>query len=487
MSTEIQTTDTSVPEGPMASPASVVEAHAAAAPSTFAEQRVWRQRRYQIGAGILALIVILGLVGNNVIARQYTPDGAVRQFLTALQSGDASAAWSEIQVSVPAQSAAVTLTDEASLRAALATARPDLKSFDVTGATSTDASTAIVNFSYETSSGSKHGKFIVQRSGEKRFAFYPVWSLVIKPTLLQITLPKGSDGITFDGKALAIPDGKSTIAVLPLAHKLQFNGTQMLAVQTIAVDAFLASGQSVAYQPKLTAAGVDKAKNAIKAYFDNCAKLTSANPDPGTCPQSISSYLPKSGHWQLIGDPTQDLTVVVDKDLNVAGVGHYQMAFAYPGSSQGTNHVASGGGYSAAIVLAATDLAVANIQPLDGLPALTRPSAATDQAAKDLVGKAMAQCATVQAENVADCPQSAPDAGISSVNWNLTGDPLAGATVSFDQKTGLFTVHANFAMSVSYTWFGNRRSGSSYITAYNAHLFWDGQGLQLVNIDGAAS
>ena len=488
MSTEIQTTDTPIPETTTAAPRSPADVPAAVAASTIDRSRPWRQRRFQIGAGFLVLVLIVALVSNSLIARQYTPDGAVRQFLSALQSGDASAAWSEIQISAPAQPAVATLTDEAALRAALAAAKPDLKSFDVTGTTTTaDANTAVVNFSYQTSGGSKQGKFIAVRSGERRFAFYPVWRLLITPTLLQITLPKGSAGITIDGRALALPDGKSTVAVLPLAHKIQFNGTQMLASQTLAVDGFFSLGQEVPYQPKLTAAGTAKAKIAIKAFFDNCAKLTSANPDPGTCPQSISFYLPSSGHWQLVGDPTQDLAISIDKDLNLAGIGHYQAVFSYSAYSLGPYHATSAAGYSAALVLAAADLAVANIQPASGLPALIRPIGATDQGAKDLVGKALVRCATVQAENVADCPQAAPASGITNVHWKLSGDPLAGAIVNFDQATGLFTVHGNFAMAVSYRQFGFSQSGSSYITAYNAHLFWDGQNLQLVNIAGAAA
>jgi len=40
-------------------------------------------------------------------------------------------------------------------------------------------------------------------------------------------------------------------------------------------------------------------------------------------------------------------------------------------------------------------------------------------------------------------------------------------------------------MSVSYKQFGQTRNRSSYITAYEANLFWDGQALQLVSIESA--
>ena len=306
--------------------------------------------------------------------------------------------------------------------------------------------------------------------------------MVVTPALLEVALPKGSAGITVDGKTLALPDGKSIIAVLPLAHQVQFNGTQMLAAHTVSVDAFLSLGESVAYQPQLTAAGNDTARTAIKAYFDNCAKLATAAPDPQVCPQGSNSG--SSGHWHLVGDPTQDLAISLDSDLNMAGVGHYQMLFSYPGDSAGAGRDASAGGYTAAIVLSASDLKIASIQRMSDLPGLTRPVGATDQDALTLARKGLVQCAAVRAEFVPNCPQIPPDFGISNVRWTLVGDPLAGATVSFDPKSGIFTVHGNFQMRVSYRLFGFPRSGTSWHKVYAANLLWDGQALQLVNIDG---
>jgi hypothetical protein len=88
---------------------------------------------------------------------------------------------------------------------------------------------------------------------------------------------------------------------------------------------------------------------------------------------------------------------------------------------------------------------------------------------------------------VANCPQFAPDIIITNVRWRLTQNPISAATVLFDPTNGLFTVHGNFAMAVSYSWFGNPKSGTSLNTAYDARLFWDGQTYQLVTIDGASS
>jgi hypothetical protein len=489
MSTDVQDPKTPASEDSIPQAASTAAVPVTPALPAIARPRLWQQRRNVIAAAIVVAAVVGAALGNNVLAHQYTPDGAVRQYLNALQSGNASEAWSVIQVSAPTQPVAATLTDQSAMQAALSVGRSDMKSFAVTG-TSSSGSVTIVSVSYDTATGTKQAKFTLERSGETHFGFYPVWHLVLAPTLLSITLPAGGNGVTIDGKTVALPSGKSTVAVLPVQHKVQVSGTQMLAVETLTVDAFLSLGESVSYQPTLTPAGMDKAKSAIKTWLTEiCGRRTQANIDDGSCPQGLSFQLEWPGQWQVVGDPTQDLAISFDRDLNIAAVGHFEMVFAYQEHGyQGTQHVASGGGYSAALQLGPTDLQVKSIQAAKGLPALARPAAATDQAAKDQVAQAFTKCAAVQAENVADCPQQAPDIAITNVHWTLTGDVLSGATVSFDPTTGLYTVHGNFSMSVSYLWLDQfSRSGNSYVKAYNARLFWDGQSFQLVTIEGATS
>jgi hypothetical protein len=76
---------------------------------------------------------------------------------------------------------------------------------------------------------------------------------------------------------------------------------------------------------------------------------------------------------------------------------------------------------------------------------------------------------------------------IPHVRWTLGGDPLASATVTFDQKTGAFTVHCSFSMSASYDWLGNAENAPSAYPAYDALLCWDGQAFVLVTIQSADS
>lgn len=447
--------------------------------------RVWRQRRFQVAAISVAAILVVAAIANSVLASQYTPEGAVRQYLSALQSGNAAAAWSQIQVSAPTQPTTATLVDQAAFKAALAAARPYIKSFNVNGTTRINGSTETVGLSYDTAGGTKQAKFIVQQGGEKSFGLYPLWHLVIVPTILQVILPPGSGAISIDGKAVALPPGSSTIAVLPLTHSVQIGATQVLAAQTVSVDAFFAVGQTLNYQPKLTAAGFAMASQAVKAGFEKCALRTDPNAASDGCPQTIGYSMSGSGQWAVVGDPTEDLVISFDKDMHPTAAGHYQMVFGHQVSgAHGIDHVPASGGYSAALVLSSNGVAVASIDRAKGLQPLTRPVAATDQAAEDLVGPAFRRCAAVLAQHVADCPQALLSIA-ANVRWKLIGDPLANATVNFDPSTGQFTVEGNFNMTVSYLFLGYPKKDSSFTSKYVAYLFWNGQSLQLISIAGS--
>ena len=121
MSTKVQSPSDAPAEASTAG--SMVANESPVAPATNARAPIWRGRRYQIAVGAVIVVFLAAVVGNSVLARQYTADGAVRQYLTALQSGEAGQAWDVIQISAPTASAAATLTDRTALQAALATAK----------------------------------------------------------------------------------------------------------------------------------------------------------------------------------------------------------------------------------------------------------------------------------------------------------------------------------------------------------------------------
>jgi hypothetical protein len=147
MSIEVETAEHDSPNGQLKS--------VTASPRVAERLPIWRQRRYQFGTLIVAIALVAALVGNNVLAGQYTPDGAVRQYLAALQAGDAARAWDAIQVAAPTASVAATVTDKAALQAALVAGKPDIKHFTVIRTSQLTSTTTAVEVTYDTSRGSQ--------------------------------------------------------------------------------------------------------------------------------------------------------------------------------------------------------------------------------------------------------------------------------------------------------------------------------------------
>ena len=465
--------------------ASTADAAASVSVATVVAARppLWRRRGIQVAALVAVLILIAGAVGTNLLIRQYSPDGVARDYLSALQSGNADASWGVMQVSSPPSQTIPSLTDRAALQAALRT-KVDLKRFATTSVVQVDSNRSIVSFAYDTSAGSKQGQLVVERSGENRFGLIPDWRVVAVPTILQFDLPTGGVGVSIDGHDVALKEGTSRMAVLPVAHRIDFKGTAMLAEQTAVVDAFGSAGQTVAYRPQLTSAGTAAGVAAVKAFFTTCAAKTDLRPDG--CPQTYDNAFAGSVQWQLVGDPTQGMSISFDDKLQPTASGRYQMIVSYhePGMT-GTSHDIAAGGYNAILVLAPTDLAVASIAASNGAPAFQRPTSITDQQVKDMVAKAFGACAQARATAQADCPQQLVRALADNVRWRLNGDPLGSATVTFDAQTGVFEVHGDFSMTASFQINGYPTDGDSATIAYDAYVLWDGQNLQLVTMSGA--
>ena len=180
MSIEVENKELESPNGHLVTPSSPKLA--------FARLPIWRQRRYQLPALFVAIAFVVAVVGNNMLASQYTADGAVRQFLSALQAGDANKAWDAIQVAAPSPTVKATYLERGALEAALAVGKPDIKRFTVTGTRNSGASTTTIDIDYDTSSGSKQAKLIAKQSAQTHFGFYPAWHVVITPATLQIAL-----------------------------------------------------------------------------------------------------------------------------------------------------------------------------------------------------------------------------------------------------------------------------------------------------------
>ncbi|HVB78146.1 MAG TPA: hypothetical protein VNI34_10140 [Candidatus Nitrosotalea sp.] len=455
----------------------------------------WRSRlgwRTRLAALAILLLLVAAIGANLYLTNLYGPQGAARQYLAALGSGDANALWALINHPSAPTGVQDSLLDRAALNAALEVDHSPITNVTVDPATIA-GSVATVSVSYRRSGAISSQTLTLSQGADRHLGIYPTWRVDLVPALLSISLPPGGGGLTVDGRNVEVGSGSpQTIAVFPLHHTVNFAGNGMVeaASQDVASAAALSSGKmTVAFPTKLTAAGLAKAQQGIKDALAACAAATEAAPNG--CPQSAVSITASHYSWKLVGDPTADLTLTPSPDGTLKGTGHYVMILTYqPVVRGGTEHQAFGGDYSALLVITGTDIKPTSMAAGSGIAALPRPAGATDQAAKDLVGPAIAKCGSAAVDLPDDCPQSDFDAfpPINHPQWSLSGDPLSAAVIAWDGAQGILTVSGPFQMFLDYgDSLGENHHDPSTTKSFQAQLVWDGSALNLVTILGALS
>lgn len=446
------------------------------------------QRRVLIAALLLAALVAAATTSYFVVAGHFTPASAVNDYLSAITTKNAAAAWNRIEVSAPAHSALANYVDAPALAAALSSSvpAPGITGYRIDSSDFIDSAQtrALVQVTYDTKGGTKQTRFSVVRTSGTHYGVFAEWRVEITPVLLSVD-PGYATEVSLDSRPIALRAGTtSVIAVLPLVHVVAFAGGSLLEPSRDIVDGFAASSASVAYQPELTEAGISAAGAAVARALRSCARQPGPNPD--SCPQSVNDAFASGGTWALIGDPINDLNVTTSAEGQISASGHAQMVYAYA-ASDGVRHEIWAGGYIGSVAISADQMTVATISAATGVPGLQRPAAATDQAALAAVGDGFKRCATSTNQNQADCPQALGAPIPENIHWKLNGDPTSGATVAFDLQTGIFTVHGQFDMIARYTVSGYPDTSPSFYTVFDAALLWDGTEFVLVTIQGSFS
>ncbi len=452
----------------------------------------WRDRlgpRAMLIAAALLLLIAGGVVTNVVLSRQSSPEGTSQRYLDGLRSGDASAAWSAMEVSQPQQPVEAKLLDEPALKAALSGAKPNYRSATV-NKTAQDGASAATDISVSRPQGELQTTLLLRRDdAERRYGIYPSWRVVVSPALLRTTLPEGTSGVLVDGQAVRLSGaGEHRIAVLPVPHRIDLQGGSLLEGQTGKVDATYSAGGevSVALLPRISNLGREKAKAAIKSQFATCAGMAEAAPIG--CPQHSNTNAREGLRWQLIGDPSAAAAVDFDKDQHLVASGHFLMTLSYqPPLRPGTTaHDVSGGTFEAHLLIRGSEIRVTGIDPAGDVANLSRPGGTSDEAAKALVKDAMQKCAAATIVNPTDCPQNVNRdyTNVKNIRWTLSGDPLADATVGWDGDHQIFEVVGHYDMTLDYDELGSHMQARSSTRLYSAKLVWDGNAYQLIKIEG---
>ncbi|MGH7776179.1 MAG: hypothetical protein ACREPI_03260 [Candidatus Dormibacterales bacterium] len=447
-------------------------------------------RAEMAGAAVLGLL-LLAVGADAYVEGVYSPAGAARAYLAALNRGDAGAAWAvSIVDGSRLEAADASLVTEADLRSALQVpGNRGLYPGAVTGAVRESGGNATVEVAYGSPSAVRH--LTLRLTADplgSRLGLFPTWRVVLEPSVLTLRAPAGAGEVSIDGRALGSGRPPGTVAVFPLLHRVRLAASPLFGAWSGEVDAHASATLSPA--PALTGLGRAAARAALGRAWARCAASTDAL--PAGCPQwyAGTSAPPASVGWQLVGDPTAGATFGVDGQGRLVATGHYQTVVTFAGPAGEADRRPVGGGFRATLVGQGRGFSVASLGAATGLRPVPRPKV-SDQIVEAAVREAFLACTEKTVLSPADCPQADVVAGlgtISGVRWRLLGDPLTGAQVTFDGARSVFVVTGAYAMSVDY-------DASGYVLAhytdsssggYEADLFWDGAALVPVSIVGTA-
>ena len=444
---------------------------------TFSRRRGWLS---QLIVGVVLLLLVGGLVLNNYLGTYYSADGTAVAYVEAIGRGDAGTAWSLMSVGGSAAPAgAADLATQAGLGGQLQlepahTGVSDVKV--VSHRTTPDGVQVTVSYN-------DHGQpatsqvTLADRSSERHFGIYPTWVVVVLPSIVNVKSP----GVPYSVDGARLPQATLAVRVLPGSHVLATRPTDLFAQFATTVDVEGGQTATANLAPKLTSAASTDVGSVVKTAITGCV----ANPYGGRCPGSFHSF---TGQWQLVGDPTADMSVAVDADGRPIATGHY-LATVRQSFGGGASDIAVGGGYRAVLEATGSSFKVDSVDDASDLSPIPRPAAPSDPTLLQAVAAAMAACQARSDPSPDDCPQSlSPGTEAVGLHWSWDSDPMASATPSFDGQTGIYHVTGTFAASAAYTesllGTTSARTGHS-AGKYDAEIVLDGTNLRVVTITNA--
>lgn len=276
----------------------------------------------------LAALVVIPLAAVTVVPAlvgRQSPAEAVRRYLDHVDGGDGAAVAADIAVPDGAG-------ELVSAEAATAMVRENPRRIENVqiGETRTSGGTTVVEATFEEDGRAVRRTFEVAKAkGRRHFGFWGVWVVVPTTTRISIDVPVGGGALTVDGLRMpaARPGDTVTVEVLDGLHRVRMAASGLLEAVDRRVDT--TRERRLVLQPRLSDKGKGVVKDAVLAYFGECAKTTSIRPTG--CPQSV---FPRGSEqqnvsWSLQGDPTADLETELRSDGVVLATGSFTMTVTY--------------------------------------------------------------------------------------------------------------------------------------------------------------
>jgi hypothetical protein len=348
----------------------------------------WRRhlgpRAQLVTAAILGLVVA-GTFGYALLARSYSPEGAIRDYLAARDRGDVDAVWAATVIDSQVNADA-SLLDKPALRAVLANPanRHSYPGWTVHQArTGVEATT--VDVSYREGAAVRHLSLRARPDTQHhQLGVFPRWQVVLVPSAFAVTLPNAVGPLTVDGLPVKLaPARLQTVAIFAGSHRLEMGDSALFNPTSLDFQAPqpLPAVTSVALELKLTDQARTAAGAALKEAFATCVATTSLTTKG--CPQGVIDTSSGPARWNLIGDPTAGASYLISETGGIIAQGHYQMEASYQGSSR-AQHKAVAGGYKAELSWDGQKFSAPPLNASTTVPAASRP-VVEDSAVKDLV------------------------------------------------------------------------------------------------------
>ena len=226
-----------------------------------------------IAAGLVLLLVIAIVVINSINATQYGPEATVKNYLTAISQGKASAANKLVDPGVT-KNAASLLSDDI-----LKESKALMKNPKVTDVT-TRGDSANVEVSYSIDGTAYDGVLQLSKDG-KQALFFDKWK-IDKPLLASVYV-YSTDGNMVSVNGSDVDFGKNyELAAYPAAYEIGAPESDFFEAEP---QTFVAGTGSKAVYDAIdleltpTQALTDAVQEQVNAYLDTCATQTVPNPE----------------------------------------------------------------------------------------------------------------------------------------------------------------------------------------------------------------
>jgi hypothetical protein len=473
-------------------------------------------KRVKIGAAIVVVVIVLGIIGNVFLTSRTGPDVAAANYITALESGNADAAWNLMTVQSTTSSGSPSTIGQSAFKVALQ-AQGNLHPTNVHAwlPGGIGSFSVPVSVSYHDDTGDHTVSLtLVKDSSSHNYLFYPAWKVIVNPVVSTITVSTGVGAVTIDGQSVTATGspGTMTVDLLPGNNTVSAAGgglyTETNTTIRVQPDGST-SQQTVAIAPTLNAPALASAKKVVQDLFTHCVQTSSSQLE--SCPQSVDT--PCCGAttvtWSQLGDPVAGMVVqpanaqtsyggsgATSGSPSFDAIGTFLMIATWPNDSDAghPSQSLSSGIYDAQLTWNGASFVGTNVGTYNRASApitVNAPKSVTNAQVLQAVSAGFAACAADPSSGPSNCPM--PNTNCSpQAQWTLVGNPTDPSTtqVTFDASSISYKVTGAYTMS--FTTPGGSCSSDQFANTsgtdssnYSAQVVWNGSKLQLIAITSA--